>query len=485
MKLRWRNPFTITLAAVLAVTVVAAILVTSRPTTDLDPAINTLAKLKIEERWAHPEMLKIRAMGAKALPDLRVILRERNHPAIKLRREAQKRWPKAAAKFGTVDDAHLRERLWVACQAIQTLGAAARPLAPDLIENLKTGDNVELNPTSMALSAIGYDSDIRDRLVTLLEERSLGEWQTDFAIGAIGRIGSPSPRAVAVVARGLTNSSFYVQQTSAEAAGNMGVSNSVMIAGLKSLQTNSANDVGAIKASVALWKLTKDRESSLRPVLTVLEQFVTQPISLNPKPGTSGQGISQGDQLFLFAGEMIRAMKLEDPDRARALMLFEKWGQKAGRIFVEMLLLPTMFELGMSEEKCFRICNEGLAREEDYYRIQAAELLGQISTRFTVDEALLNRLLPDRDVNVRIHAAKIHWAKHHDASVVTPVLADALDRERHQSYWYERHVPVALETLRDIGPAARQAIPALEKASNDPNPKIVTLAQAALVRIRK
>jgi len=34
----------------------------------------------ISERWAHPEMLKIRELGAKAVPDLRRALREKENP---------------------------------------------------------------------------------------------------------------------------------------------------------------------------------------------------------------------------------------------------------------------------------------------------------------------------------------------------------------------------------------------------------------------
>ena len=185
------------------------------------------------------------------------------------------------------------------------------------------------------------------------------------------------------------------------------------------------------------------------------------------------------------AAAMFREMNLQEPDRDFARILLQKWGQKSGRIFMEMNLLQSMFDLGLPETDCLRICREGLARSEDYYRIQAARLLATINERFPIDDAILNPLLTDSDVNVRIHAAKIHWAKHHDAKIATPILTEALDRQKHESYYYEYNVPVAFETLRDIGPTARDAIPALEKAANDPNPKIVTLATAALFKIRQ
>jgi hypothetical protein len=255
---------------------------------------------------------------------------------------------------------------------------------------------------------------------------------------------------------------------------------------LKSIQLNSVDDLEAVKASLALWKITNERELSLGPVLSVLEKRLARPLDSYPKPGESGQGVSHGDQLFMSAAETFGEMKLQEPDRATACTLLQHWAKKSGRIFVEMCLLhPGMFDLGLPETDCLRICREGLTRPEDYYRIQAARLLATISERFTIDDSFLNPLLTDSDVNVRIYGAKIHWTKHHDAKIATPILVEALDRQKHQSYWYEYNIHVAFETLRDIGPAARDAIHTLEKAANDPNPKIVTLATAALHKIRQ
>jgi hypothetical protein len=486
VKLRWQSRLAICGAVLLPTTVGVALLFSKRAPNEIELAVEALSKIQYGDRWSHPQMLKIRSAGTRAVPELRRILREKNSLGTLLMRKAQQNWPKATARFARIDDNHLRERRWVACQALQILGPAARPAAPDLIEILKSNDLSDLNSTTSALYAIGIDGEICKELTTLLERNNLSEHPHSFAIYALAAVKPPSDRSLKAIAKGFIDPSKYVQQASADAAARLGAPNPDIIAGLKLLQTNSSsNALGAIKASTALWKITKDRDSVLRPVFTLLENRLKLPLDPSPKPDESGQVVSYGDQMFMNAGELFREMKLEDPDRALALSLLEKWGERAGRIFIKIRLLPAEFELGLPEEQCMKICRDGLSREEDYYRIDAARVLEKVSARFPVDEVLLNRLLLDSDVNIRIFAAKIHWTKHHDAAIAVPVLADALDRPQHQSYYYEYNLPVAIETLRDIGRAARQAIPALEKASNDPNPKIVTLATAALLKIRQ
>jgi hypothetical protein len=49
---------------------------------------------------------------------------------------------------------------------------------------------------------------------------------------------------------------------------------------------------------------------------------------------------------------------------------------------------------------------------------------------------------------VRIYAAKVHWGKNRQAQKVVPVLVEALDRSKHQSYYYAETLPVALSVLK-------------------------------------
>jgi hypothetical protein len=99
-----------------------------------------------------------------------------------------------------------------------------------------------------------------------------------------------------------------------------------------------------------------------------------------------------------------------------------------------LALLFAMMNLGLPREECLGICSTGLNQKEDYYRIQAARLLTLVSDKHSVNELDLDALIHDREVGVRVYAAKIHWQKNRQAHVVVPVLIEALNRSRHQSY---------------------------------------------------
>jgi len=178
-------------------------------------------------------------------------------------------------------------------------------------------------------------------------------------------------------------------------------------------------------------------------------------------------------------------MNLSDSEKSRALALFETWADNSARIFVRMLLLPAMIDLGFPGEKCIAVCRSGLSQVEVYLRLQAARLLTVVGDKHPLNEVDIEKLIHDRDVGVRIYAAKIHWRKNRQAAAIVPVLIESLDRAKHQSYYYVETQPVALSLLGEIGPEARDAIGTLEKLVNDPNPAIAKLASEALAKIRR
>jgi len=189
--------------------------------------------------------------------------------------------------------------------------------------------------------------------------------------------------------------------------------------------------------------------------------------------------------MFLGAGELFRKMNLSEPEKSKALGLLEAWSDKSQRIFIRMLLLPPMMELGFSREKCVDVCNTGLSQSEYYYRIQAAQLLSLVSDKYPVDELNLDTLIHDRDLGVRVYAAKIHWRKWRRAGGVVSFLNESLDRSKHESYYYAETLPVSLAVLGDIGPEAHEAVGVLEKLLSDPNPSVVNSASEALARIQR
>ena len=140
-------------------------------------------------------------------------------------------------------------------------------------------------------------------------------------------------------------------------------------------------------------------------------------------------------------------------------------------------------KIGFPREKCIEVCNTGLQREEDYYRQQAGRLLAVVAEKYPVDEINLNELIHDKDVGIRVYAAKMYWRKNKRAEVVAPVLTEALDRNKHQSYYYAEILPAALNALGEIGADARAAESAVNILMQDPDPNIAKLATETLGKI--
>jgi hypothetical protein len=187
--------------------------------------------------------------------------------------------------------------------------------------------------------------------------------------------------------------------------------------------------------------------------------------------------------LFMKGAELFRQMSLTPPEKSRALGILESFCEKSERIFVRMLLLPAMMELGLTREKSVDVCVTGLRQDEEYYRLQAGQLLVAVAEKFPAPTINVDELLHDKDVGVRVFAAKIDWRNHKRAEIVVPVLAEALDRNKHQSYYYEQILRAALGELGDIGSPAHAATNEVGKLIHDPNPQIAKLAAETLIKL--
>ena len=482
---RWFQPRWWWLALLLILLPIgAAVYVRYSTVNVLHAALDELSAVNISERWSHPQMLKIRERGVKSVPALRRVLREKNHPTTRFLLWVKTKWPVATKYYSGFPDMNkLTERRWAACQVIQTLGPGAKSAAPDIIEILKSNDVRDLGASTMALSAIGIDADICDRLGALLERGAFPDHSRLGVVSMLGRVKPPSERTVRVLVASLTDPYVYVPSRAAEALGQLGVRQPEVLTALKQVQSSSANKSDVIAASRALWELERDSDV-LAPMFRVLEDQIGQPIQKVPGGGNGGQAVTDADQLFMGAAEVFPRMDLNQPDKSRALDLLEAWAEKSERIFIRMLLLPAMMDLGWPGEKCVEICKTGLDQREVYYRLQAARLLAMVSNKHPVNKLSLDLLMRDPFVGVRVYAAKIQWTQTRQPDAVVSILLESLDRSKHQSYYYLEIQKVALTVLGDMGPAAREAVGPLERLTPDPNPDVAKLANEALTKIR-
>jgi HEAT repeat protein len=450
---------------------------------EMYPALDKLASISLSERWSHPEMIKIRQLGPAAVPPLRRVLREKDKPTTRFLLWVKTKWPAVAKYYPYMPDTKkMTERRWTACQVIQTLGPAAKAAVPELIQVIESKDAGDVNAGVMALWAVGIDADACELLDESLEQGKAG-FGRGMIISSLGNVKPPSTRTLNALTHALADPSPYIQQSAAETLGRLGVATPVVIKGMERLQSSSTNDLVAVNCAVALWQLQHDGRAAANAVFQILERLLQNPIAPPIGSGNGGQGVEATEQVFIKGAELFPQLHLADTEKARALGILESFCEKSGRNFIRMLLLPAMMELGLSREKCVDVCETGLRQEEYYYRLQAAQLLVGVAERFPSNEIKVDELIHDKDLGVRVYAAKIHWRNNKKAEVVLPVLTDALDRKKHQSYYYEQILSTALSVLGDIGSEAHAASSAVAALTHDPNPRIAQLATDTLNKI--
>ena len=468
----------------LSAVIAAALFLQPGQTNVMHPALDKLAALSLSERWSDPEMLKIRALGAKAIPPLRRVLREKDQPSTRFLLWLKAKWPGVSSFYPYMPDPKkLTERRWTACQVLQTLGPAAKAAVPELINIMASKDPGDVNGGSMALWAIGIDPDVCDRLDEVLEKGTSGFGRSQIVM-ALGSVKPPSVRTLQALTRSLTDASPFVPNYAAETLGRLGVATPAVLSGLKHLISSSTDDLMTVTASAALWDLEKDSGSVTGRVFQVLEKQVLLPLPPPIGGGNGGQGINATEQVFMKSADLLGKMSLDQAEQAHALALLESFCDRSGRIFIRMLLLPSMMQLGLPANKCVAVCATGLQQEPVYYRIQAAQLLTLVAGKFPLDGVDVDALLHDKEVGVRVYGAIAHWQVNKRAITVVPVLTEALDRNKHQSYYYAQILPAALKSLGEIGPQASAALGDLAALSRDPNPTIAKLANEALANIR-
>jgi len=335
----------------------------------------------------------------------------------------------------------------------------------------------------MALWAVGIDAEVCERLAESLEKGKAGFGRGNI-INALSQVKPPSTRTLNALTKALTDPTPYIAQFAAETLGRLGVATPAVINGLTNLQSSSTNDLVKVTCSLALWQFQKD-SSAASAVFEVLERLLQQPIPPPIGGGSGGQGVDATEEIFMKGAELFRQMSLPEPEKARALGILEAFCEKSERIFVRMLLLPAMMELGLTREKSADVCVTGLRQEEEYYRLQAAELLVAVAEKFPTAAINVDGLLHDKDVGVRVCAAKIDWRNSKRAEIVVPILTEALDRKKHQSYYYEEILRAALGELGDIGSPAHAATNEVGMLIHDPNPQIANLAAETLKKLAR
>jgi HEAT repeat protein len=171
---------------------------------------------------------------------------------------------------------------------------------------------------------------------------------------------------------------------------------------------------------------------------------------------------------------------LKDPDRdvrVRVLTALGNFGGQAHRVlpalrlalketaledddeFVRIRAAHALLQVGPEPDSEVAGLIDSLQNELEVLRFHAAVALGNLgrAARSAVP-ALIHTALWDEDPAVRVEAAVSLWKIERKGPLVIPVLSEALAAENELICW------MAADALGQIGPEAREAVPALRRA---------------------
>src|SRR5262249_47038351 len=134
----------------------------------------------------------------------------------------------------------------------------------------------------------------------------------------------------------------------------------------------------------------------------------------------------------------------------------------------------------------------GLARDPaPYYAAMAFEVMGELGAQARSAAGELREALKDANVVKRAKAAAALWRIDGKAGEVIPVLTAALNERAPTppGYYYNgvqrTGAIAAAAALGEIGPAAKDALPALRQAMKLGNPLLKQTSSAAVAKIDK
>jgi HEAT repeat protein len=149
---------------------------------------------------------------------------------------------------------------------------------------------------------------------------------------------------------------------------------------------------------------------------------------------------------------------------------------KGNRHFVAKALM----KLGTKASAAVPVVAADLNSENVGHVVMAAQVLGYLGESAKVALPRLTALLADADVRVRVRAAGALWSLDRQTNAVLSVLLAALQDNSIHRAWAKRF---AAEALAEMGPAAQDAVPLLERMLTDQQTSLRSFAADALRKI--
>lgn len=406
-------------------------------------------------------------------------------------------------------------------RALHALADRGAPIVPAMIEALKN-DQTEYWGL-LVLQEIGPEAkDAVPEIMTVLREPE-EPWQRMEACITLGKIGPASAPAVPQLIELLDDPEKGVQHAAVFALAKIGPAAELAAEKIRG-HLDTADPFDWVAGSWALANIYPDNETVqkttarfLAAMLTDSDQQVRRAAAqalLDLKPGPDimfpalGKGLQHEnpqvveDTVTAISGlgeeavpGLIQALEYEQM-RGRAAYLLQQLGpaaapavaalmkayQEEQQVEVRRELLFALGNIGPAAKDAVDLAIEGCSNDNQGVRYAAFFTLGKIGPDAMRAKDTLKPHMDDKD---SYYAATAAWAlariDEDDPDVVNkgvPLFVQSLDSKQS----FVRHE--AADSLGELGPLAKSALPALEKTAQDKDPEVAEAAKAAIKKIR-
>ncbi len=423
-------------------------------------------------------------MGPDVIPYLRRALRRRNHHSLLVFLHDS-----LPAKMGEhlpfQPDASSPKRLaWAAAECLAAFGPLARPAEAELLDCLSDDDVGTVYEAFRAIWSIGPGPEDLPLLVSALKWRYLGT--REYAARLIARIGATNePMLDCLTQLARDPAAGQVRWAAIRDLGDLGPRGSPALPDL----IRNLDDPDAcvrILSAEAVWRLRGRTNAPVEVLMKEIERELREE-SLLLATQSRYQSGSYGVKLLARALEQIGG----EAQLALPLLHTVREALGAARLPLRVAAAKALWSVGGETNGLEELCREGVGEGfllfTPWVQTTAADLLCDVCMARQSVSLELRGMRTNRWGGVRCRAARALWRITREPAAVIPELVDGLQyrgRQDHAPDHDNSEVGVfAAETLGEMGPKARSAVPGLVAALKDVRPSVRVAAANALREI--
>ncbi len=365
---------------------------------------------------------------------------------------------------------------WAAAHALGEIGPEAKEAVGALIEAIKDKNTAVHTKAVEALGKIGPNAKaaVPALMAALRDPR---DPMRLAAAEALGGIAGEAKEAVPALVTAMGDKEPTVSETAMGSLGHIGpaargavpallavVGDTPQIAG-ESVLLDYATEQRRLRAIEALGKIGPDAKPALAPLLAALQDFwlrgaAAEALSrIGPEavPPLMSALASGSPQVRLGAADALG--QIGEPARPALPALGRRLQDSS--VLVRVHVAEAIWEIHQDLAAALPVLIDALKNEDRDVRAHAAEAMGHIGPAASAVIPVLVISSGDADPIVRVHAAAALWRIERRPVHSLPTLVASLKNAD------PRPRDVAVQTLKDMGPDARAAVPILADLIKD------------------